>query len=350
MPRTLPAAQAETFGRLYVMHNDRVCPMQTLAIDFTTKLYGKATYRGLSAEQVLCGWIFFYNDWSQEPMFKIKGSAVQKILGIDGRYASLNDFITPDATNKLQASIDSLPFNHPLRQKLLAADEKYNLISMLYSGKLLKIFPLQSPMGGISWYSQADELPPTINDTAEYLFIRKYMSYAQELVAFGDMDGLETLFAKTLAFQQQRAGSAMPSQGKIRAERMYNRLSSGRWLAMACITLGLLFFAYSLFRMGRGKPMHRWVRVCAVLWVALLTAFLIMIFVLKWIAGGHVPMAGGFDSMNLMAIAIGIVVLVACRRYETALPIGMMAMGFVQLVAMIGGSNPPITNLMPVHL
>ena len=346
--RVLPKQTADKMGQMCVLYKGRICPLQTLAKDFTTKLCGKATYKGLSPEQVLSGWMFYYDDWKNEPVFKIKGKEAQRLLGIDGRWATLEDFTDAVGEHPIANALKNLAPSDPSAKNLRAADEKYNLISMLYSGKLLKIFPLQSPMGGISWYSQADELPPTINDTAEYLFIRKYMSYAQELVAFGDMEGMETLFAKTLAFQQQRAGSAMPSQGKMRAERMYNRLSSGRWLAMACITLGLLFFAYSLFRMGRGKPMHRWVRVCAVLWVALLTAFLIMIFVLKWIAGGHVPMAGGFDSMNLMAIAIGIVVLVACRRYETALPIGMMAMGFVQLVAMIGGSNPPITNLMPV--
>ena len=346
--QVLPKQTADKMGQMCVLYKGRICPLQTLAKDFTTKLCGKATYKGFTSEQVLSGWMFYFDDWKDEPVFKIKGKEAQRLLGIDGRWATLEDFTDPVGEHPVANALKELSPADPAAKSLRAVDEKYNLISMLYGGKLLKIFPLKDSAGHLSWYSQNDPLPATVNDTAEYLFIRKYMGYAQELVAFGDMEGLETLFAKTLAFQQQRAGSAMPSQGKMRAERMYNRLSSGRWLAMACITLGLLFFAYSLFRMGRGKSMHRWARVCALLWVVLLTAFLILIFVLKWIAGGHIPMAGGFDSMNLMAIAIGIVALVACRRYEMSLPIGMMAMGFVLLVAMIGGSNPPITNLMPV--
>ena len=346
--RVLPKQTADKMGQMCVLYKGRICPLQTLAKDFTTKLCGKATYKGFTPEQVLSGWMFYYDDWKDEPVFKIKGKDAQRLLGIDGRWATLENFTDAVGEHPIANALKDLSPSNPSAKNLRAADEKYNLISMLYGGKLLKIFPLADENGNLSWYSQADELPLTINDTAEYLFIRKYMSYAQEQVAFGDMEGLETLFSKTLVFQQQRAADAMPTEGRMCAERMYNRLSSGRWLAMACITLGLLCFAYSLFRMGRGKPMHRWARVCAVLWVALLTAFLILIFVLKWIAGGHIPMAGGFDSMNLMAIAIGIVVMVACRRYEMALPIGMMAMGFVLLVAMIGGSNPPITNLMPV--
>ena len=59
-------------------------------------------------------------------------------------------------------------------------------------------------------------------------------------------------------------------------------------------------------------------------------------------------MAGGFDTMNLMAMLIGLAGLVLARRHRMALPASMLAMGFCLLVAMMSGSNPPITNLMPV--
>ena len=59
-------------------------------------------------------------------------------------------------------------------------------------------------------------------------------------------------------------------------------------------------------------------------------------------------MAGGFDSMNLMSIAIGIIGLAMSRRYRMAPSIALLTMGFCQLVAMMSGSNPPVTHLMPV--
>ena len=52
--------------------------------------------------------------------------------------------------------------------------------------------------------------------------------------------------------------------------------------------------------------------------------------------------------MNLMSIAIGIVTLSVAHRQPLAPSTGMLAMGFCQLVAMMSGSNPPVTNLMPV--
>ena len=52
--------------------------------------------------------------------------------------------------------------------------------------------------------------------------------------------------------------------------------------------------------------------------------------------------------MNLVALMAGLVALSLQRRNPTALPVGMMVMGFCLLVAMMSGSNPPVTNLMPV--
>jgi ABC-type transport system involved in cytochrome c biogenesis permease subunit len=187
----------------------------------------------------------------------------------------------------------------------------------------------------------------TVSDD-EYIFIRKHLSYCQELVVKGDYAALEQVFDKIKLFQEKRAADVLPSPTRVKAERLYNALTTGRWLAMLSITLGLLFFAFSLFLTGRGRDLPRWARWTATAWVALLTAFLVLTFVLRWIAGGHVPMAGGFDSMNLMAIAIGLIGLGLVRKHPVALPVAMLTMGFCLLVAMMSGSNPPVTNLMPV--
>jgi ABC-type transport system involved in cytochrome c biogenesis permease subunit len=77
---------------------------------------------------------------------------------------------------------------------------------------------------------------------------------------------------------------------------------------------------------------------------------LALVFILRWIAGGHIPMAGRFDSMNLLALSICIITLIMTKRYEMALPAGLLMTGFVLLVQMIFGANPPITHLMPVLL
>jgi hypothetical protein len=90
-PSTLPRQTADRLGRVQVLYKGRVCPLQTLAKDFTTKLYGNATYHGLTPEQVFSGWLFYYSEWADEPMIKIKSSELRQQLGMDGRYTTLNN-------------------------------------------------------------------------------------------------------------------------------------------------------------------------------------------------------------------------------------------------------------------
>lgn len=308
-PRTLPCSTASKMGEMYVLYKGRICPLQTYAKDFTTKLTGKSSYEGLTSEQVLGGFLFYYDEWA--PMLDNVSEKRKK--------------------------------------------ESEGLVKMLVSGHGLKIFPLTDGMGTIGWYAQNDELPVNVSEE-EYIFIRKQQSYCQELVVKGDYEELERVFDKIRQFQEKRAASVLPSPIRVRAERLYNALTTGRWLPMLSITIGLLMFSYSLFRMGRGKALPRVLHGLSVTWVALLTVFLILIFVLRWIAGGHIPMAGGFDSMNLMAIAIGLIGLLqplgllkrSDNRKINLIPAAMLTMGFCLLVAMMSGSNPPVTNLMPV--
>lgn len=337
-PQTLPKATAEKMGRVYVLYKGRVCPLQTYAKDFTTKLTGKATYEGLTAEQVLSGFLYYFDDWSNEPLIKIKGGDVRRRLQVSGNHASYNDLFNNE---------DFLLKGSKNDKNFRAANEKYSLIQMLLSGKGLKIFPLADSLGMIGWYAQNDMLPSGVDDDT-YLFVRKQQGYCQELVVKSDYKELDRVFEKTLAFQERQASEVLPSTIRIRAERLYNALTTGRWLAILSITLGLLFFTFTLFLTGRGRNLPRWARRIALAVVSLLTVFLLMIFVLRWIVGGHIPMAGGFDSMNLMALVIGIVALLLSRRYPMMLPTGMLTMGFCLLVAMMSGSNPPVTNLMPV--
>ena len=301
-PNTLPKESADKMGQMYVMYKGRVCPMQTLAKDFTTKMCGKARYQGLTPEQVFSGWLFYPEEWKIE----------------------MADVIKDD-------------------------EEKLQLVNMLHSGQFLKMFPHSDSLQNITWYAQNDSLPSDITDN-ESLFIRKQTLLCQEYVANGDFDALNELFDKTKIYQEKYALGHVQPEVQYRAERFYNKLTAGRWLAIVNITLGLICFALALYCVGKGRKLFKPVRIAATLWITLLCAYLALLFILRWIAGGHIPMAGRFDSMNLLALSICIITLIMTKRYEMALPAGLLMTGFVLLVQMIFGANPPITHLMPVLL
>ena len=308
-PRTLSKESADKMGQMYVMYKGRVCPLQTLAKDFTTKLYGNAHYRGYTPEQVFSGWLFYTSDWQNEPIPRIERDLK--------------------------------------RGKQREAEEKRQIINMVLNSQLLKIYPHADSSQQVTWYSQNDQLPLEIPDD-EYLFIRKQMSLCKEYVVLGNFAALNELFEKTKIYQEKYSLGQVQPKIQYRAERLYNRLSVGRWLAMVTITLGLICFAAALVCLGKSRKLYKPVRTVAVVWMSLLCVFLALVFILRWIAGGHVPMAGSFDSMNLLALNICIITLIMMQKYEMALPAGLLMTGIVLLVQMMGGSNPPITHLMPV--
>ena len=131
---TLPRNVADEFGKLLVYHNNRICPLQTLAREYTIKLTGKTSYKNFTAEQVLLGWFFYYDEWRNVPMIKIKGKEVKDRLNIDGKYASFNDFVSPQGYKLIGTQ----------GKNYSTADEKYNLIMMHLTGSLMRIYPYKS--------------------------------------------------------------------------------------------------------------------------------------------------------------------------------------------------------------
>ncbi len=345
-PHTLSRSSANKMGQLYVMYNDRVCPLQTLAKDFTMKMYGAPTYKGFTSEQVLAGWLFYPSEWFDEPMVKVKGDAVQEALGLDGKYARISDFIDPLGNYRLEQGL-SLPREDARRSKFLAADEKYNLVLMLNRGQLLKIFPVMDSLDILQWYSQADPLPPSIQGQ-EYLFIRQYLNYAGELVQTHDDAAFDELIAKTLIYQKKNAGENLPAEGRMRAERLTNRLAVGRPVAMGCVLLGLLLFGYSMVCLARRRDMNKYVCIIGMVLMAIMTLYLLLLFVLRWVVAEHVPMSNGYETMSFLALCVSTFALVLYRRHPMALPFGLLMTGFALLVAMMGGATPSVTRLMPV--
>ena len=352
VPPTVPHSVAEEWGRMYVYYNDRVCPMRTLAVDFTTKLCGKPSYRGLSAEQVLCGWLFYYDQWAAEPCIKIKGKDARAILGIEGKYARLNDYVG-DKQYKLADAI------RQGNRNARAADEKFQLISMVCTGRMMKIYPLAVPSVSPSanshytWYSWSDRLPKEI-PFEDWQFCVRSMDYVALCVAEHAWPEAQDALTKIKAWQKERVGGLL-SDFRFEAERYYKAFHYTRPLAMACATIGLLLFILSCVLVSRGKALPRWAYIACVVVLAVVLIILTLAIALRWIASGHVPLANGFETMQFMAWVSALLTLTAILRAagsNTSSPLlmasGFLVTGMTLMVSMMSASNPQITHLMPV--
>lgn len=335
-PPTLPREQSSQLGELCVYYNQRICPLSTLARDFTTKLYGKSRYRGLTPEQVLAGWLFYYDEWKQEPMIKIKSHEARRLLGIEGRYARLTDFNR--ALRDYTGNSDNRGVNE--------ANEKFNLVAMLCTGSMLQIFPYRLN-DTLHWASQVDILPREL-PYEQGVFIRQSMNYVNELVAKRDYTALSQVFTKISRYQQKCCGEDFPSTTRLQAERLYNRMNYSLALAILLIITGTAAFVYICRRITRGTPGSTLVRRLLPAGIALGFIYLTIILLLRGYIAEHWPLSNGFETMQFMAwCALGITML-CYRRFILILPAGYLVGGLAMMVSMMGESNPQITPLMPV--
>ena len=348
-PQTLPRDLAAEMGDLYILWGDRVCPFQTFAQQFTAKLYGKSTYKGLTAEQVATGWIFHFDDWKSEPMIKVKNGNVRQLLGIKGRYASLEDFYRTVSTGAMRSAIDSLQHvgDDATIRALGEADEHYQVANMVAAGTLVKIFPLNYH-GSLQWYSHgAMDIPDDIDD-GKWLFIRNGMDYLYEKIACNDWEGARQFITKLKKYQIKECGKQLPSDTRFKAEKLYNGMQWDRPLSMALATMGIILFVMACRCVARSRWLPRWARIGATVVLVLALVYLTTALALRWIVSGHVPMSNGFETMQFMAWATVLITLVLSRRSMLVLPFGMLTAGLALMVASFGESNPQITQLMPV--
>ena len=164
----LPRETADKFGRLFMVYNGRVCPVQTFAVDFTKKLTGASSYNGMTAEQVLTGFIFYGDEWSAEPLFKVKRGALRDALQLPAR-CTVNTFFNPLMGGYILGPYVR-EYYQGKRTSCTGRPPRWTTASMmlmqLRRGGLLKLFPVTR--GGITqWYAPTDNIADTLVGDAE---------------------------------------------------------------------------------------------------------------------------------------------------------------------------------------
>ncbi len=333
--RTLPRETAEDFGRLYVVYNDRVSPLQTFALDFTKKLCGKRSYNGFSAEQVLAGFIFFPDDWNKEPLLKIKGGAMKDRLQLPDM-CSVNTFFNHDMGGYILGPYLREAYNgnnDAFHKDVMKMDDRLMLIMELRQGKPLTLFPYKS---GAPWLSPTDKLPEEM--TAENkTFIQNVFNLLFEDALSGNWQHFGNIVAGMKKYQEKYGASSLPTATQTKAERLYNSVPFATILFMVCLTMAFLSVI-------RRRPMQ-WLSIGI---LALSFAALTLCMALRWIISGTIPMANGYETMLLMAWMIQLMALFLHRRFPIIITFGLLMSGFFLLVSHISQMDPKISHVMPV--
>lgn len=357
----LPKETAEKFGELHILYNDRICPVQTFALDFCKKIYGARSYQGLTAEQVLSGWVFYGNTWANEPFIKIKSGEMKTAMNLPD-YASLNTFFNREMGGYTIGPYVQEYYNgqqDKFHQQAADIDDKIRIIMELREGVSLKVLPYTFTKnvkatkdhsfikaGTTTWFAPVDKLPLAV-EHQHALYIKNVFSLLYGDVQKGNMDRVNIFFDKMLKYQEVSSGSSLPSKIQYQAERINNDFPFATILFMVNLTLGFIALFYTIYRMTKKRE----IKVLNIALPILLgVSFLTLTFglALRWIISGNIPMSNGYESMLTVAWFVMLISILMQLRIRIVMVFGFLISGFFLLVSHINQMDPAIGQMMPV--
>ena len=357
----LPKETAEKFGELHILYNDRICPVQTFALDFCKKIYGARSYQGLTAEQVLSGWVFYGNTWASEPFIKIKSGEMKTAMNLPD-YASLNTFFNREMGGYTIGQYVQEYYNgqqDKFHQQAADIDGKIQIIMELREGISLKVLPYTFTKnvkatkdhsfikaGTTTWFSPVDKLPQAV-EHQHALYIRNVFSLLNGDVKAGNTSRVNEFFVKMKKYQEVSSGNSLPTNTQYKAERINNAFPFATILFMANLTLGFIALFYTIYRMTKKKE----IKVLNIALPILLgVSFLALTFglALRWIISGNVPMSNGYESMLTVAWFVMLIAIFMQFRIRLVMVFGFLLSGFFLLVSHINQMDPAIGQMMPV--
>ena len=357
----LPKETAEKFGELHILYNDRICPVQTFALDFCKKIYGARSYQGLTAEQVLSGWVFYGNTWANEPFIKIKSGEMKTAMNLPD-YASLNTFFNREMGGYTIGLYVQEYYNgqqDKFHQQAADIDNKIQIIMELREGNSLKVLPYtftknvkatkDHPFikaGTTTWFAPVDKLPLAV-EYQHALYIKNVFSLLYGDVQKGNMDRVNIFFDKMLKYQEVSSGSSLPSKIQYQAERINNDFPFATILFMVNLTLGFIALFYTIYRMTKNRQLKA---LDITLPILLCISFLALTFglALRWIISGNVPLSNGYESMLSVAWLVLLISIFMQFRIRIVMVFGFMLSGFFLLASHINQMDPAIGQMMPV--
>lgn len=357
----LPKETAEKFGELHILYNDRICPVQTFALDFCKKIYGARSYQGLTAEQVLSGWVFYGNTWANEPFIKIKSGEMKTAMNLPD-YASLNTFFNREMGGYTIGQYVQEYYNgqqDKFHQQAADIDGKIQIIMELREGVSLKVLPYtftknvkatkDHPFikaGTTTWFSPVDKLPQAV-EQQHALYIKNVFSLLNGDVKAGNISRVNEFFVKMKKYQEVSSGNSLPTATQYKAERINNAFPFATILFMANLTLGFIALFYTIYRMMKKRE----IKVLNIALPILLgVSFLALTFglALRWIISGNIPMSNGYESMLTVAWFVMLISILMQLRIRIVMVFGFLISGFFLLVSHINQMDPAIGQMMPV--
>lgn len=355
-PQKINKEHAKKFGQLLVQDQDgRMKPVNTLSSEILRKIYRKDKMMGMNSDQIFLGMLTNPMYWETMPMIKVSDKELKKVIGVEGKYASFNDFVDEEmGTYKLSEHVDAAYNKKPVERTsfdkdVIKVDERVNIFYMAVSGDFLTVFPEPGHPDN-KWHTAED--PYSVFDSTDAGFVTNILPvYYRDVVdamSSNDWAQADSMLGYLKTFQDRNGAEVIPSKLKTQLEITYNNINIFKRLFPFYGLIGLIFIVVLFIQiLSRGVDLKWIIRV--LIWL-IIAGFILhtLGLAIRWYVAGHAPWSNGYETMIYIAWGTVLSGILFSRTSKITLATTAILASVTLMVANLSWLDPQVTNLVPV--
>lgn len=348
MTTAIPLEHATNFGKILVQdYNGRIKPMNSYNGELLRKIARSEHLFDQNADQIILSMIMNPATWEKTNLIFVPDNPeIKQILHIESNMASYASFFGADGKYLLQEQVSAaqamIPKEQGTKEKaLIKLDEKVNIVNMIFSGSIFRLFPNPSDSTH-TWSSPADP-----NPDMQTMF-SNYLHAVSEGVNSGDFQQANGFLSQISDLQKTENPDILPADEKVKAELflnsldVFNRLKGYYGILCLVLTGGFLYMTVK-----KSDKRARWTRIA--LYAMVLGFFFHTLGLgLRWYVSGRAPWSNGYESMIYIGWTTMLAGTLFSRKSLGGLAATATLAATILFVASMSWLDPEITPLVPV--
>ena len=311
----LPSDLRSELGSLVMQDfQGRMKPLDTLAQEIIRKVTRRARFGEWEPVDLYLSWIAAPDYWWEQPLIYVRHPGLKEILGVSPStsHVSPASLFADPGDYRLLAHVEAA-YRRPdrdrskVQRKLIAFDERLNIIYLTLQGRTLRAYPVPGDPGH-AWDS-GGQVVPKVEPALQTRYKEAHLSLIGGLQA-GNVERIRRGLAETRTLQSEYGAEVLPGSLALGSELLLNQSRLlDRVLWPYFLAFVLLLPAYFAGFLRLGARAHEWRRRLFSAGMAVFTlGFLahLLAYVLRWIASGRAPLSNGYESLLFISLAVGL--------------------------------------------
>jgi len=298
----------KTIGSIAIQAGGRVKPLDTFARESLQLLYGKSTFNGKSAIEILMTWYLIPESWDKIEFIKISRADLKQAIGLDSTRSLFSPADLQGQMERIRLVMTELEGKRKAQEKLdpyfqavATLENQFFLFQAIRLGKALTIIP---PAEGTSW---------TAMDTAPEDVQTLFQAIAKGFVVSikdGESQALASSVGSFNDAMRARNPQQYPSSADISVEMHYNSIHPFMISWVLYLIATILFVVSAIRTTG-------WVQKAA--WITTGLAFLMHTygFALRIFLTERPPVTNMYETVVWIpwgALIFGVIVAYSTKR------------------------------------